>query len=168
MSDEPIASSSNVKTSEPEPTVARREERVSRVAEPEAKPTPTPAPTPSPSPGKTQPPAANPAQTTNTPASPPPAAKPVSGGVLNGKALYLPKPFYPPNARTARASGVVTVEVVLSEEGKVLSARAVDGNPFLRQPAVDAARQARFTPTILSGKPVQVAGLITYNFSLSQ
>jgi outer membrane biosynthesis protein TonB len=37
--------------------------------------------------------------------------------VLNGKALYLPKPFYPPNARSARASGVVMVEVTLSEEG---------------------------------------------------
>jgi TonB family protein len=88
--------------------------------------------------------------------------------VLNGKAVYLPRPLYPPTARTVRASGVVTVEVTLSEEGKVLSARAVDGNPFLRQAAVDAARQARFTPTILSGKPVQITGLITYNFSLSQ
>ena len=162
--DEPIASS---KASEPAQPVARREERMSKAAEPKPQPTPTPAPAQSPSASKTQPPAANSASTTNTTATPP-APKPVSGGVLNGKALYLPKPFYPPNARTARAAGVVTVEVLLSEEGKVLSARAVDGNAFLRQAAVDAARQARFTPTILSGKPVQVTGVITYNFSLNQ
>ena len=66
-----------------------------------------------------------------------------------------------------RASGVVTVEVLLNEEGKVISARAVDGHPFLRQAAIVAARQARFTPTVLSGKPVQVTGVITYTFTLA-
>jgi VWFA-related protein/TonB family protein len=96
----------------------------------------------------------------------PPASKPASGGVLNGKAVYLPRPQYPPNAKSLRASGVVTVEVLLSEEGRVLSARAVDGNPFLRQAAVNAARLARFSTTILSGKPVKVVGVITYKFSL--
>jgi periplasmic protein TonB len=63
---------------------------------------------------------------------------------------------------------MVTVEVLLDEEGKVISARAVDGSPFLRQAAVSAARQARFSPTVLSGKPVKVAGVITYKFSLEQ
>jgi hypothetical protein len=29
-----------------------------------------------------------------------------------------------------------------------------------------AAKLARFTPTLLSGQPVKVAGVITYNFSL--
>lgn len=95
-------------------------------------------------------------------------AKPVSGGVLNGKALHLPKPMYPPAAKSIRAAGVVNVEVTLSEDGKVLTARAVSGNPFLRQAAVDAARQARFSQTVLSGKPVQVVGVITYTFSLNQ
>jgi TonB family protein len=85
--------------------------------------------------------------------------------VLNSKAIHLPMPQYPPNAKSLRAWGVVTVEVTLNEEGKVISARAVDGNQFLRQAAVDAALLARFTPTILSGKAVQVAGVITYKFS---
>jgi hypothetical protein len=31
---------------------------------------------------------------------------------------------------------------------------------------VQAAYQARFTPTLLSGKPVKVSGTITYNFQL--
>ena len=99
--------------------------------------------------------------------SPPAAPKPITGGVLNSKAVYLPRPMYPPSAKNVRASGVVTVEVLLNEEGRVISARAVDGNPFLRQTAVIAARQARFTPTVVSGKPVQVTGVITYTFTLA-
>jgi len=67
-----------------------------------------------------------------------------------------------------RVEGTVTVEVLLDEEGKVVSARAADGNTILRQAAVNAARLARFSPTILAGKPVKVAGVIMYKFSLGQ
>ncbi len=99
-----------------------------------------------------------PGQTANAP------VKTISGGVLNGKATSLPKPTYPPLARTARASGTVTVQVVIDETGKVIDARAVSGHPLLQPAAVQAARQARFSPTLLSGKPVRVSGVLTYNF----
>ena len=33
-------------------------------------------------------------------------------------------------------------------------------------PEVQAARQARFTPTVLNGHPVKVTGVITYNFTM--
>lgn len=89
---------------------------------------------------------------------------PISGGVLNGKAISLPKPTYPAIARTARASGQVTVQVTIDENGSVISARAVGGHPLLQAAAVAAARQARFSPTKLSGQPVKVTGVITYNF----
>ncbi|HEV7373102.1 MAG TPA: TonB family protein [Pyrinomonadaceae bacterium] len=98
--------------------------------------------------------------------APKPLLKPVSGGVLNGKALALPKPVYPPQARAARASGVVTIEVVIDEAGKVISTKAVDGPMILRQAAVLAAQGARFSPTLLSGQPVKVSGQINYNFAL--
>lgn len=100
--------------------------------------------------------------------TPKPVLKPVSGGVLNGKAVSLPKPVYPPSARNARISGVVTVEVVIDESGKVVSAKAVDGHQFLREAAEQAARLARFSPAILSGQPMKVSGQITYSFSLQQ
>ena len=89
---------------------------------------------------------------------------PISGGVLNGKAISLPKPAYPAIAKTARASGQVTVQVTIDENGSVISARAVGGHPLLQAAAVAAARQARFSPTKLSGQPVKVTGVITYNF----
>jgi TonB family protein len=97
---------------------------------------------------------------------PKPLMKPVSGGVLNGQATDLPKPDYPEIARHARATGIVSVEVVIDETGKVISARAVSGSPFLREAAVKAALRARFTPTKLSGQPVKISGTVNYNFSV--
>jgi protein TonB len=91
---------------------------------------------------------------------------PVSGGVLNGKALNLPKPVYPAIAKTARASGTVVVQVLIDENGSVVSASAVSGPPLLRAAAVQAARGARFSPTKLSGQPVKVSGVINFNFTL--
>ncbi|MFZ0749128.1 MAG: energy transducer TonB, partial [Pyrinomonadaceae bacterium] len=98
--------------------------------------------------------------------TPKPPPKVVSGGVLNGKAISKPQPVYPPIAKSARASGTVTVQVLVDESGKVVSAHAVSGHPLLQQSAVSAARQAKFSPTLLSGQPVKVSGVITYNFVL--
>lgn len=99
-------------------------------------------------------------------AAPRPILKPVSGGVLNGIALSLPPPAYPETAKRMRTSGVVTVDVVLDENGKVVSARATGGPPTLRDAAVQAALRARFSPTKLSGQPVKVSGTINYKFAL--
>jgi TonB family protein len=96
-----------------------------------------------------------------------PLLRPVSGGVLNGKAVSLPKPAYPQAAKAARMSGLVIVEVVIDGTGKVISARALSGPVLLQQAAVAAAHQAKFSPTILSGQPVKVVGTITYNFALN-
>lgn len=90
--------------------------------------------------------------------------KTISGGVVNGKAISLPKPPYPPAARAVRASGAVNVEVLIDVDGKVISATAVSGHPLLRSAAVEAARSAIFSPTLLAGKPVKVSGTIIYNF----
>ena len=98
--------------------------------------------------------------------TPPKPASIVSGGILNGKATSLPQPPYPAIAKAARAEGTVNVQVVVDETGKVTSATAVSGHPLLRAAAEAAARQARFSPTLLSGNPVKVTGLITYNFKL--
>jgi len=95
---------------------------------------------------------------------PTPRAAPISGGVLNGKAISLPKPGYPPIARAAHASGTVVVQVLIDENGSVVSAQAVSGHPLLINAAVSAARSAKFSPTKLSGQPVKVTGVIQYNF----
>ena len=101
---------------------------------------------------------------------PPPGTKPmpprapISGGVLNGKAIKLVQPPYPPIARSAHASGQVRVQIVIDENGDVISASPVSGHPLLQAAAVAAARQSKFTPTMLSGQPVKVRGVLIYNF----
>ena len=85
---------------------------------------------------------------------------PIAGGMLNGKAIYLPVPEVPAN----EASGVVLVAILIDEQGTVVEAKAVSGPQHLQAAAVNAARLARFTPTMLMGEPVRVSGTLSYNF----
>ncbi|MFN0278355.1 MAG: energy transducer TonB [Pyrinomonadaceae bacterium] len=103
----------------------------------------------------------------DAPPPPPKKAPPktISGGVLNGKATSLPVPVYPPAARAINAKGTVTVQVTIDESGRVISASASSGHPLLRAAAVSAAQRAKFSPTLLTGQPVKVTGVITYNFN---
>ncbi len=89
---------------------------------------------------------------------------PITGGVLNGRAISLPVPEYPKAARKAHEAGIVSVQILIDEQGYVISAEALDGPSSLRDAAVKAAWNARFTPTRLMGQPVRVKGRILYNF----
>jgi periplasmic protein TonB len=97
--------------------------------------------------------------------TPPPVPKIVSGGVVNGKAVNLVKPPYPPAAKAVRAAGQVSVQVTIDESGNVISASAVSGHALLRAAAESAARASKFSPTLLSGQKVKVTGVIVYNFT---
>jgi tetratricopeptide (TPR) repeat protein len=88
-----------------------------------------------------------------------------NGGVLNGKALRLVQPGYPPEATQSGASGIVVVEITIDETGKVTAAEDYcGGNRFLVKPSLEAAYASRFTPTLFLGQPVKVNGLIIYRF----
>lgn len=95
----------------------------------------------------------------------PAEVKQISVGVINGKAVNLAKPAYPAAARAVGAQGAVNVKVTIDEEGTVISAQAVSGHPLLQQAAVQAARESKFNPTLLSGQAVKVTGVIVYNFA---
>jgi TonB family protein len=101
------------------------------------------------------------------PVEPPKPPRIKSMGVITGLATYLPKPMYTEIAKRARAQGSVNVQVLIDETGRVISAKALSGSPFLTVEAQKAAMQARFAPTLLSNQPVKVSGVITYNFVLS-
>ena len=88
----------------------------------------------------------------------------ITAAVLNEKATNLPQPKYPAIARSARASGTVKVQVLVDENGQVISARAISGHPLLQAAAVTAARQASFAPAQLNGQPARVSGVLIYNF----
>jgi TonB family protein len=85
-------------------------------------------------------------------------------GILNNLAIDLPKPVYPAAAKKDRISGQVQVKVVLDETGKVVSAEATFGPEQLRAAAVEAAKRARFKPTLSGGVPQKVFGIVLYDF----
>jgi TonB family protein len=90
--------------------------------------------------------------------------KPASDDVLNGKAIRLPVPIYPPIARQAHAGGTVSIQVIIDESGAVISAKPFSGHPLLQASSLQAAREAQFSPTKLCGEPVRVIGVIVYQF----
>jgi len=94
--------------------------------------------------------------------------KEVEGGVINGRAVYKPQLEYPFAAKMSRAQGIVKVRVTVDETGRVIAAKVFDTSPHpsLSRASEAAARGARFTPTLLSGTPVKVNGIITYRFVL--
>ena len=114
-----------------------------------------PEPAATPVPAVPSPPRTNPPQQINR-------QQPIESGVLNGRAIELPEPTVPPGA--PKLSGKVLVRVVIDETGKVISAEVEDGRIELRLPALEAARKARFAPTLLEGQPVKVTGIINYRF----
>jgi periplasmic protein TonB len=119
---------------------------------------------------------------TGEPAPPPPAPTPlpkiepapevksgpskVSEGVLQGRAIKKVRPGYPEIARRNRIGGLVQVQVLISEDGRVMEAFIINGHPLLRNAAIEAARQWIFTPTMLSKVPVKVQGVLSFNFML--
>ncbi len=92
--------------------------------------------------------------------------KTITGGVVNGKALSLPAPAYPLAAKIVRAGGLVQIQVLIDEEGNVISANAVSGHPMLRSVSEQAALKSKFKPTLLEGNPVKVSGIISYVYSI--
>jgi protein TonB len=113
-----------------------------------------------------------PAQIVTLPDPPPaPAPTPVKvlkiSKVLNSQALLLPRPAYPPLARQIKVQGTVAVQVLIDENGQVISAKALSGHPLLVPEAQKAAMGARFSPTLISDQPVKISGVITYNFVMN-
>jgi TonB family protein len=84
------------------------------------------------------------------------------GEIPNEKFTTNPKPRW--HAKTARQNGVITVQVVIDEDGKVETADVLSGPTDLQQAALKAARGARFQKTQYRGQAVKVRGPITYQF----
>ena len=79
-----------------------------------------------------------------------------------------PVPSYPAAASSVGASGQVAVQVIIDENGRVISAVPVSGHSLLKASAAEAAKRSTFSATKMSGQPVKVSGIITYNFQSAQ
>jgi TonB family protein len=90
-----------------------------------------------------------------------------SEDVIRSTAIKIGDPGYPPLAKIAKQEGKVVVEIVISETGGVISASAQSGPPLLQAAAVRAATASIFRHTLLSGVPVKVKGILTFDFKLA-
>ena len=99
-----------------------------------------------------------------------PPGKPiaVTSELQAAKLIRKVTPVYPRIAIVARISGTVRLIGIVGKEGTVEQLQVVSGPPLLIQAAVDAVRQWVYRPTILGGKPVEVAAPIDVIFTLSQ
>jgi protein TonB len=105
---------------------------------------------------------------TARPAAGQPPAQPaprVGGVVQEARLLKRDIPVYPPLARQARVSGTVRVEAVIGTDGKVKSARALNGPPLLRQAATDSVKKWLYQPAMLNGQPTEVTTQVDLTFS---
>ena len=94
------------------------------------------------------------------------SADPRYGSVFVGKTISKPQPDYPAEAKGARVSGSVVVKILVDETGAVRRADAICGHGLLAKASAEAARHARFQPSLVDGKPSKATGFITYNFVL--
>ena len=84
---------------------------------------------------------------------------------LNKKAVKLPQPSYPANARAQRISGTVVMKITIDEKGDVIDVRDMCHGPaFITSAAISAAREARFEPVKVNGRPVKTDGVLVYRF----
>jgi len=101
------------------------------------------------------------------PLPPPPKRTPVRIGVLEpSKCIFQVDPVFPRLARIAGISGAVILEAIIDEEGNISEIKILSGHPLLRDAAVEAVRQWKYSPTILNGEPVPVVATVTIVFKL--
>lgn len=145
-------SNANVKTPTPTPT-RTPSPTPSPTPDDEESPTPTRTPVPTPQPTIIRPGVSPTPRPLSTP------SRNLNGGVLNGMAVSLPRPVYPPMARQIGVGGQVRVMVSVDGSGNVVSARAVSGHPMLRSAAENAARQSK-----MRTDAANTTGQLVYNF----
>ena len=82
------------------------------------------------------------------------------------KLKYKAIPVYPEIARKANIEGRVTIEVVISKNGKVTRASIMSGIPMLNEAALEAAKKCTFSPAMQRDKYVSVRMSIPFDFRL--
>ena len=88
----------------------------------------------------------------------------VSQGVTKGLLIYRVEPTYPPLAQQARVQGVVVLTALIDKRGNVEHLQVVSGHPLLAPAAIEAVKQWRYKPFLVSGQPVEVETTVTITF----
>ncbi len=102
----------------------------------------------------------------NAKLAPKASVKSINAAVINGNALKLFLPEYPEEAQLAKAQGIVRVNIVVNENGEVVSAEAIEGDRILLKSAMEAAKKCRFSPRRIDGQLVKYTATIVYTFAI--
>ena len=106
--------------------------------------------------------------TTPTPAStaqPDPQPVSVPAATMMTYALSAPSPVYPSSTRRYGVDSTVAVETTISEQGEVISTKALSGTPSVRAAALEAVQSWRFKPFLHKGNPVPVVTIFKFLFA---
>jgi len=106
-------------------------------------------------------------------APPPPPPAPttpirLSAGVTAPVKIKDVRPIYTDLAQRAGIQGTVTIEAIISTDGKVINARVLRSIPLLDHAALDAVRQWTFTAGRLNNVPVAIIMTVTVTFTLQR
>ena len=110
------------------------------------------------------PPVVRPIEPPRAPTAPIVVSKGVQEALLIDKVI----PLYPPIAMKARVQGVVQLTALISREGRVVQLQVLSGHPMLIASAIEAVKQWRYRPTLLSGVPMEVVTQVDVKFMLSR
>lgn len=95
-------------------------------------------------------------------------------GVFTGKqvttkarVLSKPEPLYTQRARANQITGTIVLRAVFASDGTVKHILVLSGLPYgLTEEAMRAARQIKFIPATIDGRPVSMFIQLEYNFNL--
>ncbi len=95
-----------------------------------------------------------------------PLPQPMNVSPEISQALLLKKtqPAYPPNALPSHLEGAVKLSATISPAGDVSAVKVISGDPLLAPAAVDAVKQWKYKPYVLSGTPIAIQTPVTVNF----
>jgi len=80
--------------------------------------------------------------------------------------LHKVDPIYPEFARRAHIQGPVVLKMTVDEAGRPIRVQVMEGHPVFHEAAMQAARQWRFEPARVDGRPVSAAFQLTIKFAL--
>jgi len=96
----------------------------------------------------------------------PAKVKEVPSDLQAAKLIYKVVPVYPPLARVAHVSGTVMLMAIIDEEGNVADIKILSGHALLKDAAVQAVKQWKYSPTVLNGEPMPVQANVNVIFAL--
>jgi protein TonB len=94
-----------------------------------------------------------------------------TGGMFDGDLMPLQRipPQYPSDARRARITGWVVLEVTVNADGSVRGVKVTDSKPkgLFEAAAAQAVLRWKFKPKVKDGKPIEQKGSQKIEFNLN-